>query len=64
MPALFVWSWSKLVVVRESEASADQQQIQHHGGDAACHRQAEDDDAAELIDGIDVLTDAVLELVG
>ncbi|ACS40592.1 hypothetical protein MetexDRAFT_1095 [Methylorubrum extorquens DSM 13060] len=63
MPALFVWSWSKLVAVREGAASADQQQIQHDRGDAARHGQAEDDDAAELIDGIHVLTDAVLELI-
>ncbi|KQP98990.1 conserved protein of unknown function [Methylorubrum extorquens] len=63
MPALFVWSWSKLILVRESDASADQQQIQYDRGDAARHSQAEDDDAAELIDGIHVLTDAVLELI-
>jgi hypothetical protein len=33
--------------VRENDASADQQQIQHDRGDAARHSQAEDDDAAE-----------------
>ncbi|MBA9066734.1 hypothetical protein FHR71_000451 [Methylobacterium sp. RAS18] len=43
--------------------SADQQQIQYDRGDAARHSQAEDNDAAELIDGIHVLTDAVLELI-
>ncbi|CAO4193055.1 hypothetical protein [Methylorubrum extorquens] len=63
MPALFVWAWSKSVLVRGSEASADQQQIQHDRRDATCHGQAEDNDAAELIDGIHVLTDAVLELI-
>jgi hypothetical protein len=35
--SLFVWSWSKLVLVRENDASADQQQIQHDRGDAARH---------------------------
>jgi hypothetical protein len=50
-------------LVRESDASANQQQIQHDRSDAARYGQAEDDDAAELIDGIHVLTDAVLELI-
>ena len=44
--------------------SADQKQIQHDSGDTARHGEAEDDDAAELIDGVDVLTDAMLEIVG